>query len=141
VHIDHINVRAPEGRLEELRNFYCTLLGLADGFRPAFGSRGYWLYADDRPLVHLSLGRAAAGPAPRGQPGCGPDKGPANGAARGLHHVAFRSSGVDALRARLEAQGVSYRLDYVAELDLSQVFFSYPVGTGIEVNFPGERVR
>lgn len=133
MHIDHINIRAPAGLLEQVRDFYCTLLGLEEGFRPNFTSGGYWLYANDRPLVHLSLGGAAPDPAPRG--------GPSGGTKSGLDHVAFRSAGVDDLQERLDGRGVPYRVSYVAELDLSQVFFTDPVGTGIEVNFPGERVR
>jgi len=129
MHIDHINLRAPAGQLDQLRDFYCAVLGLEEGFRPDFASRGYWLYANERPLVHLSLGRPPSGPATRGDPDIG------------LNHVAFRSSGVDSLRARLDEHGVPYRLSYVAELDLSQLFFTDPVGTGLEVNFPGERVR
>ena len=133
MHIDHINIRAPADLLEQVRDFYCALLGLEEGFRPSFSSSGYWLYANDRPLVHLSLGRAPSAPAARGETG--------NGPRDGLDHVAFRSSGVDGLRERLDGRGVPYRVSYVAELDLSQVFFTDPVGTGIEVNFPGERVR
>ena len=133
MHIDHINIRAPAGVLEQLRDFYCALLGLEDGFRPNFSSGGYWLYANDRPLVHLSLSETASEPVP-----------PVESESRrgsGMDHVAFRSSGVDNLRERLDGHGVPYRVSYVAELDLSQVFFADPVGTGIEVNFPGERVR
>lgn len=133
MHIDHINIRAPAGLLEQVRDFYCALLSLEVGFRPDFSSRGYWLYANDRPLVHLSLCEAAPDPAPGG--------GPDGGTGGGMDHVAFRSSGVDGLRTRLDGHGVPYRVSYVAELDLSQVFFTDPVGTGIEVNFPGERVR
>ncbi|MDX1379776.1 MAG: diguanylate cyclase [Xanthomonadales bacterium] len=133
MHIDHINIRAPADLLEQVRDFYCALLGLEEGFRPNFTSSGYWLYANDRPLVHLSLGGGAPGPTPRSETGSRPES--------GLDHVAFRSSGVDVLRERLDGRGVPYRVSYVAELDLSQVFFTDPVGTGIEVNFPGERVR
>jgi len=141
MHIDHINIRAPAGLLEQLRDFYCALLGLEEGFRPNFSSGGYWLYANDRPLVHLSLSGTAPDPAPRGGPESRRGSGPGSGPVSGMDHVAFRSSGVDGLRERLDGHGVPYRVSYVAELDLSQVFFTDPVGTGIEVNFPRERVR
>lgn len=121
--IDHINIKAPEDVLERVRDFYCTLLGLEEGFRPALASRGHWLYGDERPIVHLSVSGGAS-------------EGPTRGT---LDHVAFQSSGLDALRARLDRNGVAYRYSYVPELELSQLFFEDPTGTGIEVNFPGER--
>ena len=52
--LDHINIRAPGELLEEVKDFYCGLFGLEDGFRPDFGQGGYWLYSEDRPVVHLS---------------------------------------------------------------------------------------
>lgn len=125
MHIDHINIRAPEPVLERVRDFYCSVLGLEEGFRPAFSSRGHWLYSDGSPLIHLSLGGAALDGRPRTH----------------LDHVAFRSTGIEALRTRLEARGVDYRSFYVSELDLSQLFFSDPAGNGVEVNFPGERIE
>lgn len=48
MHIDHINIRAPAGLLDEVREFYCAIFGLEEGFRPAFASQGYWLYAGER---------------------------------------------------------------------------------------------
>jgi catechol 2,3-dioxygenase-like lactoylglutathione lyase family enzyme len=123
MHIDHINIRAPRDIIEQVREFYCTVFGLEEGFRPAFASSGYWLYAGDHPLVHLSVG---------GESGA-PDR-PSH-----LDHVAFRSAGLDAFRQTLEENGISYRENFVPEIDLSQVFFTDPAGTGLEVNFPGER--
>jgi catechol 2,3-dioxygenase-like lactoylglutathione lyase family enzyme len=123
MHIDHINIRAPQDLLERVRQFYCSVFGLEEGFRPAFSSGGYWLYAGDCPLVHLSIGgeKQAGGP-------------PAH-----LDHVAFQSAGLEAFRKTLDASGVAYRCAYIPEIDLSQLFFSDPAGTGLEVNFPGER--
>jgi catechol 2,3-dioxygenase-like lactoylglutathione lyase family enzyme len=124
MHIDHINIRAPEDLLEQVRHFYCTVFGLEEGFRPAFSSSGYWLYAGDRPIVHLSIG------------------GEAPVAARPTHldHVAFQSAGLGAFQETLDEHAVGYRSNYIPEIDLTQLFFSDPAGTGLEVNFPGERV-
>jgi catechol 2,3-dioxygenase-like lactoylglutathione lyase family enzyme len=123
VQIDHINIAAPFELLERVRDFYCAVLGLEDGFRPDFTFRGFWLYSGDKPLVHLSerSDRQAAH-----QPGH-------------LDHVAFRSSGLGALKSQLASHGIDYRSGYIAEFNMTQLFFRDPAGTGLEVNFPDER--
>lgn len=120
--IDHINIAAPRALMEEVREFYCHVFGLETGFRPDFSKAGYWLYAADHPLVHLSLGSEEL--VGRGG-GC-------------LDHVAFRSSGLRDFLSRLEARAIDYRTAHVSELDLTQLFFTDPAGTGLEVNFAGE---
>ena len=61
----HYNLRAPRALLDELREFYCDVVGLELGARPPFRSFGYWLYAGGHPVLHLSeagrrLGRIAS---------------------------------------------------------------------------------
>ena len=53
--IDHFNIRASHELLEQVRAFYCDVIGLVVGDRPPFDSAGYWLYAGDRAVLHLSL--------------------------------------------------------------------------------------
>ena len=125
MHIDHINIRAPRELLTRVRDFYCAVLGLEEGFRPAFSSEGHWLYADDKPIVHLSLGAEEVLAAGRT---C-------------LDHVAFQAVGLDDFCARLDALGIKYRSGYIPELHMSQLFFHDPAGTGLEINFPRERQR
>ena len=122
MYIDHINIKAPEALLEQVRDFYCEALGLTNGFRPAFSSAGYWLYAGEQPLVHLSVGTVTSATDTSGY----------------LDHVAFRASGLGGVLQRLEALGVDYRSSHIDELDLTQLFLRDPAGTGLEVNFKGE---
>jgi len=122
MHIDHINIAAPFPLLEAVRDFYCRVLGLEDGFRPKFAHRGFWLYSGDAPLVHLSE---------RAVPGSSRERGH-------LDHIAFRSRGLRAMIARLETNGVDHRSSYIEEFNMTQLFFEDPVGNGIEVNFPDE---
>ena len=121
--IDHINIAAPGPLLEQVRDFYCQVLGLENGFRPDFSSSGYWLYAGDSPLVHLSLSGSLPDSTSRGH----------------LDHVAFHASGLQAMIKRLEAAGIKYRCSDIPQLELSQLFFVDPAGVGIEVNFRGEQ--
>jgi catechol-2,3-dioxygenase len=120
--IDHINISAPMRLLEQVRDFYCEIFGLEDGFRPAFSRPGFWLYADDKPLIHLIESNSHFASE---RPGY-------------LDHVAFRLTGLVELVARLEAAKVSYRLSQRPELNMTQLFFKDPAGTGLEANFTGE---
>ena len=117
--LDHINIAAPAGLLVEVRDFYVDILGLEDGARPEFSSPGYWLYAGNDPLIHLSErdGRSADG-----SNGC-------------LDHVAFRGQDMQALSSRLESTGIEFKLTHVPGLNLSQLFFHDPAGVRVEVNF------
>lgn len=49
--LDHATIVTKD--VEIMRKFFCAVAGLSDGPRPAFGVDGAWLYADDRPLIHL----------------------------------------------------------------------------------------
>lgn len=122
MYIDHINIKAPGALLEQVRDFYCEALGLKEGFRPTFPGAGYWLYAGDQPLVHLSVGSEPVAAATSGH----------------LDHVAFRASGLKDVLQRLDGLGVDYRSSYIDELGLTQLFLRDPAGTGLEVNFKGE---
>ena len=122
MYIDHINIKASAALLEQVRDFYCEVLGLTEGFRPAFSSAGYWLYAGEQPLVHLSVGSESS---------------PADTSGH-LDHVAFRASGLQDVLQRLKGLGVDYRSSHIDELDLTQLFLRDPAGTGLEVNFKGE---
>lgn len=120
--LHHINFRAPSATIEALRRFYIDVLGLEEGMRPAFGSQGYWLYAGSHPVVHLSLPR---GPAAEGGRGT-------------IDHVAFACEDLDAMRARLDARGIDYRVAQVPAVKQIQVFLNDPAGNGVELNFRDE---
>jgi len=117
--IDHFNVAASPGLIEEVRRFYVDVLGLKAGYRPAFSSQGYWLYAEQQALVHLSVRK---------------DHGETGGNGP-LDHVAFRVSDPAPLIDRLDRAGVAYRRREITEMSMGQLFFQDPAGNGLEVNF------
>ena len=121
--LDHINIRAPRALLEREKSFFCDQLGLREGERPAFGSRGYWLYAGDSAVVHLSEGEPRSAVDGQGY----------------FDHAAFRSTGLRELVDTLDRHGIEYQLARVPELDLTQVFVESPAKVRIEINFAGER--
>jgi catechol 2,3-dioxygenase-like lactoylglutathione lyase family enzyme len=119
--LDHFNIAAPPDLIEACRDFYVDVLGFEEGFRPDFARRGYWLYADGVPSIHLVESER-------------------HRAVRDgyLDHIAFRVSDLAAMKARLEAHAVPYRRSTIAEFGMVQLFFSDPAGTGLEINFRGE---
>jgi catechol-2,3-dioxygenase len=119
--LTHINIRVVPSELAACCDFYCNILGLEVGPRPAFSSTGFWLYAADSPVVHLVA---------RGESERAPEVGHPS-----LDHVAFRCTGFRETLAKLEGRAIAYRISTVPGLDLVQVSFTDPVGVGIELGF------
>jgi catechol 2,3-dioxygenase-like lactoylglutathione lyase family enzyme len=119
--IHHVNIRAPATDVAKLRQFYCEIVGLRDGWRPPFESRGHWLYAGPHPVVHLVEG--------------GDDSGIASGG--GVDHVAFRCSDLAPMIERLRSRGIEFQLSQVPSLGDQQLLFRDPLGIGVELTVPG----
>ena len=49
--LDHINIRTAD--LAGTKAFFMDVLGLSEGWRPAFPFPGAWLYAGEKDVVHL----------------------------------------------------------------------------------------
>jgi len=120
--LSHYNIRAPAALLEQVRAFYCEVLGLRVGPRPSFNSRGYWLYAGERDILHLSTELAAAGDGQAQATGW-------------LDHIAFSCQGLKETRMRLDTLGIAYEVGGVATLGQVQLFLTDPSGLGVELTF------
>ncbi len=119
--INHYNLRGTRATLERLRDWYRDAIGLAPGERPPFRNFGYWLYAEGRPILHLS----EADPGEEHpEPGMGT-----------FDHVAFTCADFEAMRARLDRLGVKYRMADVPLTRQRQIFAKDPAGNGVELNF------
>jgi catechol-2,3-dioxygenase len=118
---DHYNLRAARPVLEELRAFYCDVVGLAVGERPSFRRFGYWLYAGDRPVLHLSEADEA--------------ESRSRAAVTTFAHAAFNCTGRTDFERRLRERGIAYRTAAVPQLNLAQLFFHDPAGNGVELQF------
>lgn len=122
MHIEHINISAPGDLLEELKDFYCALFGLVEGFRPTFTRKGFWLYAGENPLVHLTESNEHFQNEEQGF----------------LDHVTFQTTGLKEMIHKLDSLGVSYKTDHLPEIGMTQLFFQDPAGIGLEANFLNE---
>lgn len=112
LHLDHVNIVTAE--LQKTRAFYCDVIGLVEGYRPGFRVTGHWLYAGDRPVVHLQAGAAGA----------------STGA---VAHFALAVADFHEMTARLDAAGVAYRLTRTPDGVFDQAFVEDPSGAVLEL--------
>jgi catechol 2,3-dioxygenase-like lactoylglutathione lyase family enzyme len=123
--IGHVNLRGPAALIEQLKDFYVDVIGLRAGPRPTFrsGSSGYWLYAGNLDVIHLSIDphRTTMPEVPHA----------------GFGHFALlcNRADFDAARQRLDALGANYTVDQIEELGQIQIFLTDPAGTSVELTF------
>jgi catechol-2,3-dioxygenase len=120
----HYNLRAPRELMEQLREFYCDVVGLHVGYRPPFRSHGYWLYAEEQAVLHLSEAQSDNS-----------DDSPTPARSSTFDHAAFSCSGRESYEALLGKAGIPFRTARVPETTQVQLFFRDPAGNGIELNF------
>jgi catechol 2,3-dioxygenase-like lactoylglutathione lyase family enzyme len=114
--LDHVNIKTTPELMERCREFYCDILGLEEGPRPAFGDPGHWLYAGEEAIVHLMLGdRTGKG---------------------AVDHFALRVDDLAPYIERLQKAGVEYKASTVPGNGLRQLFCLDPAGSGVELNCP-----
>lgn len=120
--IAHYNFRLSRALMEEVRRFYEEIVGLKLGPRPPFESFGYWLYAGEQDVLHLSEER------PGDERRVGSDL--------TFDHVALAASNWPEHVQRLEAAGLRFRQEVVPTSGRRQLFFRDPAGNGVELIFP-----
>ncbi len=118
---NHYNLRCDRDMMEQLKAFYLDVVGLKLGHRPQLTSFGYWLYAGQKDVLHLSEAK--------------PEEGRQIKMPTTFDHVAFTAIDYVGTLARLGKLGVKYRLREISDAGQRQIFFSDPAGNGIELNF------
>jgi catechol 2,3-dioxygenase-like lactoylglutathione lyase family enzyme len=121
-HLNHVNIRTRD--LEMTRDFYANVLGLEEGFRPPFDNPGYWMYAGDMPVVHISPSEPDS-----------PARTVPEGMGTGLDHFAMWGEGLSEQLATLERHGIDYNKRLAGGGRVVQVFFLDPNGVQIELGF------
>ncbi|HEU0147518.1 MAG TPA: VOC family protein, partial [Bradyrhizobium sp.] len=114
--LDHFNIRTRQ--LADTVRFYEDVLGLENGARPNFAFPGAWMYSEGRAVVHLVDISQTSEPQK-------PDSGV-------VHHVAFVSSGFDAMKTRLKGKDMPFDARQVPGGELWQIFVQDPNGVMIE---------
>ncbi|QRX81434.1 diguanylate cyclase [Glaciimonas sp. PAMC28666] len=145
--LNHYNLRAPHDLMIILRDFYCDVVGLDVGPRPAFSSVGFWLYAGGRPILHLSQAMAAVA---SGEVSEGLSEVLSEVATDDLladakntrpttfDHAAFTCVNQAEMIARLATRQIPHKIVVVPLTRQTQIFLKDPAGNGIELNFEEE---
>ncbi|HTX04023.1 MAG TPA: VOC family protein [Candidatus Acidoferrales bacterium] len=125
--LDHINIRTTQP--EATRDFFVDVVGLRNGERPPFNFNGYWLYAGEQAVIHLTDARDVG----------------AHGIAEGrsgaaIDHVSFRMTGYSALRSLLRERNLPYETRVVPRNGDVQIFVDDPNGVTVELTFLGSEV-
>lgn len=124
MYIDHATFRSSD--MNATRDFFISVFDLQVGERPDLIRNlipGYWLYEQDKPIVHIIPAR---------------DNGfslPAVVLKESIDHVAFHLEGYRNFREKLDAMGISYSLMDLADIDERRVFIQAPGGQLIEAVF------
>lgn len=128
--LDHVNIVAAD--LGATVAFYRDMLGLEerDTPSPLDPAQIRWLHdAGGRAIVHAASAARMAG-----RPGYPARVGRDTGS---VDHVAFACSGLEDMRARLDAAAIAYRMSGVAGIGLVQLFVRDPDNVLLELNFRG----
>lgn len=123
---DHYNLRCDQQTMELLKVFYRDVVGLRLGDRPALKSVGYWLYAGDQAVLHLSETR--------------PGEQAQHHVQTTLDHVAFKAAHLEKTIAHLQSLNIHFTQREIPQSGTVQVFFKDPAGNGVELNFSAKDV-
>ena len=120
--VDHFNIGISESQAEETLRFYKDVVGLKEGFRPDFGRPGWWLYAGEHPVLHISVRKVS------------PNQGPTGS----FDHIALNATDWPEMKARLERHKVTWREQRVEGNRAGlQIFFKDCNGLTIELDYYG----
>ena len=118
--VDHFNLVITPSQVDETLKFYREVLGLKEGFRPNFGRPGWWLYARDHPVLHISLKENIP---------------PTRGATGSFDHIALNATGWREMKARLQRLAIPFEEQLVSDNTVLQIFFRDSNGLRIELDY------
>jgi catechol 2,3-dioxygenase-like lactoylglutathione lyase family enzyme len=132
-HIEHLAVLVED--LEETCDWFVDNLGMTRGHTPDFRIPVQWLYIGDRDALHIAQ-KPNEDRAKRFQDrylgGAMSEETSGTGI---IDHVAFHCTGLPAMMAQLDDNGVDYLRRQANDGDLYQLFIKGPNGMRIELNF------
>ena len=121
--INHIQLVAEKDLVLKLRDFYCDVVGLTEGFRPAFERFGFWLYIEDKDVLHLITPKEGDGRSPQ---------------KSSFDHLAFKTADYQGVLKKLRALNISFDEKPIPGMAAHQIFLRDPAGNRVELNFDGD---
>ena len=121
--IIHIQLVAEKDLVLKLRDFYCDVVGLSEGFRPTFERFGFWLYIGDKDVLHLVTPKEGDGRSPQ---------------KSSFDHVAFKTAHYQEVLKKLKSLDISFEEKPIPGMTSHQIFLRDPAGNRVELNFDGD---
>ena len=118
--INHIQLVAEKDLVLKLRDFYCDVVGLSEGFRPAFDRFGFWLYIGNKDVIHLITPKEGDGRSPQ---------------KSSFDHVAFKTAKYQDVLKKLKSLNISFDEKPIPGITAHQIFLKDPAGNRVELNF------
>ena len=118
--INHIQLVAEKDLVLKLKNFYCDVVGLTEGFRPAFERFGFWLYIGDKDVLHLITPKEGDGRSPQ---------------KSSFDHVAFKTTRYQDVLKKLKSPNIAFEEKLIPGMMAHQIFLRNPAGNRVELNF------
>ena len=118
--INHIQLVAEKDLVLKLRDFYCDVVGLSEGFRPAFERFGFWLYIGNKDVLHLITPKEGDG---------------RSSLKSSFDHVAFKTGDYEGILKKLKSLNVPFEEKPIPGMAARQIFLKDPAGNRVELNF------
>ena len=118
--INHIQLVAEKDLVIQLRDFYCNVVGLTEGFRPPFERFGFWLYIGDKDVLHLITPKEGDGRSPQ---------------KSSFDHIAFEANDYQGILKKLNMLNIPYEEKPIPGLIAHQIFLRDPADNRVELTF------
>ena len=118
--INHIQLVAEKDLVLKLKDFYCNVVGLTEGFRPTFERFGFWLYIGDKDVLHLITPKEGDGRSPQ---------------KSSFDHVAFKTGDYQGVLKKLKILDIPFEEKPIPGMASHQIFLRDPAGNRVELNF------
>jgi catechol-2,3-dioxygenase len=118
--INHIQLVAEKDLVIQLRDFYCNVVGLTEGFRPAFERFGFWLYIGKKDVLHLIT----------------PKEGDERSSRKSsFDHIAFKTDNYEGVLQKLKSLHIPFEEKSIPGMSAHQIFLRDPAANRVELNF------
>lgn len=122
--LNHFNITASPALIEQVKRFYIDVIGLTIGPRAHLDHQGYWLYAGEVPILHLSACRSVS---------------PVTIIQKGyFNHISLSCVGLTQAISKMLATATPYRIIELSDIHQTQLFLTDPAGIGVELTFFNE---